>query len=219
MMSQKSSEQEFSKPQFYQCSYASKTRSQGACCQAWKKQRMLDMQLLSASKQDACVTSRWLLTNSTLPQTQGSSNVAGLGTTVNKNHSARISACSHLACINLNVLIPWWNKQHWRVSKATQEADAVRDEPFSDRFQITPQIYSGKSKRVEQNKIYNVIAKLLVFESKTPILCEEYEGNRCSHVELNGWIVKGITSFLLICMSLAQTSRAKLFTPAIMILD
>lgn len=72
---------------------------------------------------------------------------------------------------------------------------------------------------MEQNKIYYVIVKLLVFESKTPILCEEYEANRCSHVEFNGWIVKGVTSFLLICMSLAQTSRAKLFTPAIMILD
>lgn len=193
MMSQKSSGQEFSKPQFYHCSYASKTRSRGACCQARKKRGMLEMQYFSASRGDACVRWRWLLTNSTLPQTEGSSNFVGLGTTVNKNHSARISACSHLARINLNVLIPWWNKQHWRVSKATQEADAVRDEPFSDRYQITPQAYSGKSERVEQNKIYNVIAKLLVFESKTPILCEEYEGNRCSCVEFSAWIVKGIT--------------------------
>lgn len=72
----------------------------------------------------------------------------------------------------------------------TREVDAVRDEPFSDRFQITPQIYSGKSERVEQNKIYNVIAKLLVLESKTPILCEGYEGNRCV---FKGWIVEGIT--------------------------
>lgn len=114
MMSQKSSGQEFSKPQFYHCSYASKTRSQGACCQAQKKQGLLEMQLLSASKWNACVTWRWLLTNSPLPLTQRSSNFVGLGTTVNKNHSARISACSHLAWINLNVLIPWWNKQHWR---------------------------------------------------------------------------------------------------------
>lgn len=193
MMSQKSSGQEFSKAQFYHCSCASKTRSQGACCQAQKNQGLLDVQLSAASKWKACVTRRWLLTNSTLPQTRGSSNLVGLGTTVNKNHSARISACSHLACINLDVLIPWWSKQHWRVSKATQKADAVRDEPFSDRFQITPQIYPGKSERVEQNKIYNVIAKLLVLESKTPILCEEYEGNRCSLVEFNGWIVEGIT--------------------------
>jgi len=51
--------------------------------------------------------------------------------------------------------------------------------------------------RGEQNKIYNVIEKLFVFESKIPILCKEYEGNRCSHVEFNGWIVKRITQLLL----------------------
>lgn len=41
MMSQKSSGQEFSKPQFYQCSYASKTRSWAECCQAQEKLGML----------------------------------------------------------------------------------------------------------------------------------------------------------------------------------
>lgn len=62
----------------------------------------------------------------------------------------------------------------------------VRDGLFSGRYQITPPTSSGKSERGEQDKIYNVIAKLLAFESKTPILCEEYEGNRCSRVEFNG---------------------------------
>lgn len=182
MMSQKSSGQEFSKTWFYQRSYASKTRSRVACCQTQKKLGSLDMRLLSARKLDTCemeVASHKLYS----PLNTGVLQFCWPG---NKTHSARISDFSHLVCMNLNILIPWWYKQHQRVSKATQEACVVRDELFSDRYQITPPASSGKSGRGEQDKIYNVIAQLLVFESKTPILCEENGGNRCSRMELNG---------------------------------